>query len=238
MPMTQPQVTLKRLGKMDNQILVEAEQDGQKIEMYFPADMKEDDIKTKVRDFFKNDPKYTSIENLEGIDSMTNPTRFDSAVDYVLNNEGGTSDHKNDTGGLTKYGISQNNHPEVDVKSLTPEKAKDIYKTKYWTDLYEQFKDDKVAVKTFDLAVNAGPKQAHTLLQRALNRLLPPQERVNVDGKLGPVTVESINKVDENQLLTTLASEQESFYKRLVQKHPSKGSFLDGWINRAKKLPT
>jgi hypothetical protein len=57
---------------------------------------------------------------------------FDKAFEFTVGLEGGYSNDPNDPGGETKYGISKRFNPEVDVKNLTLEQAKDIYRRKYW----------------------------------------------------------------------------------------------------------
>ena len=37
-----------------------------------------------------------------------------------------------DPGGETNYGISKRAYPDVDIKNLTEDGAKDIYKRDYW----------------------------------------------------------------------------------------------------------
>lgn len=57
---------------------------------------------------------------------------FPKAFELTVGLEGNYSDDPLDPGGKTRYGISQVYNPEVDVKNLTLEKAKDIYYRKYW----------------------------------------------------------------------------------------------------------
>ena len=70
---------------------------------------------------------------------------FDAAFGYAMGFEGwsAVSDDPDDPGGLTKYGISKVNHPEVDVANLTLEGAKAIYKKMYWNAI----KGDQIAWK-------------------------------------------------------------------------------------------
>ena len=78
---------------------------------------------------------------------------FEKSIDFVLKWEGGET---YDTGGHTKFGISKNAHPDIDIVNLTLEQAKDIYKKEYW-DKCEcdemSFPEDIVI---FDSAVNLG----------------------------------------------------------------------------------
>jgi hypothetical protein len=62
-------------------------------------------------------------------------SNFERAFDILMDLEGCTSDHPSDKGGLTKYGIAQNYHPEINVADLTLDDAKDIYLKDYWIPL-------------------------------------------------------------------------------------------------------
>ena len=59
-------------------------------------------------------------------------TNFLRAVKEVLKIEGGYVNNPNDRGGETKYGISKRAYPNVDIKNLTLDKAKQIYYNDYW----------------------------------------------------------------------------------------------------------
>jgi lysozyme family protein len=53
-------------------------------------------------------------------------------MDFIFRWEGGYVNDPADPGGETKYGISKNANPGVDIKNLTKEDAKRIYHDKYW----------------------------------------------------------------------------------------------------------
>ena len=59
-------------------------------------------------------------------------TTFDEIIDVVLEHEGGYVNDPTDTGGETKYGISKRAYPDEDIKELTVERAKELYKKDYW----------------------------------------------------------------------------------------------------------
>lgn len=118
---------------------------------------------------------------------------FDQAFTELVGIEGRYSDSEQDpgnwTGGAvgagelrgTMYGISARAYPDVDIRSLTLEKAKAIYFTDYWSRLRCEALPDAVAVALFKQAVNLGVVGATKILQRAL--------RTEVDGVLGQLTV-------------------------------------------------
>jgi lysozyme family protein len=101
---------------------------------------------------------------------------FDLAVKQVLEEEGLLSNDPIDdpNGGLTKYGISQKQNPDVDVASLTRDTAIAIYKVRYWLRNRCQDMPWPVSVVVFDADVNQGDMPAAKLLQMSLG--------VTVDG--------------------------------------------------------
>ena len=57
---------------------------------------------------------------------------FDEIIDITLKHEGGYVHDPKDLGGETNFGIAKRFYPEVDIKNLTKEEAKDIYRRDYW----------------------------------------------------------------------------------------------------------
>ena len=91
---------------------------------------------------------------------------FNSAVSRTLGFEGGYN--PNDANGSpSNLGINQAANPGVNVKSLTVDQAKGIYKTKYWDAIGgDQLDKDNPALAhvAFDTAVVAGPQKAKELM--------------------------------------------------------------------------
>jgi len=71
---------------------------------------------------------------------MMDPANFfEMAVNFTLQWEtggdmvkGGYHCDPNDPGGATKWGISKRAHPELDIKNLSLDEAKQIYFNEYW----------------------------------------------------------------------------------------------------------
>lgn len=89
---------------------------------------------------------------------------FDEAADWVLKHEGGTT---TDTGGLTKFGISSKAHPDVDVKNLTLDQAKEIYHSQYWRAIGADNLPENMRLAAFDSAINQGVEPTKTWLKEA-----------------------------------------------------------------------
>jgi lysozyme family protein len=158
---------------------------------------------------------------------MSEQEAFEKAVAKTLDREGGYIFDPDDPGGETKFGISKRSYPTLNIKALTKEQAIAIYRRDYWDrGGYGMLAHERLAAKLFDLAVNMGPRQAHRLLQRAINATTP--WAVTVDGLLGPKTMEAVNEHPHGDyLLAALKLAAINFYTDL-----GKRKYLAGWIRR------
>lgn len=103
---------------------------------------------------------------------------FDRAFELLVGNEGGYVNDPLDPGGETKYGIAKRWHPTLDIRNLTLEQAKEIYRSEFWDVLGGC--PDRLKFQVFDFAVNSGIGTAIRKLQRAIG--------VADDGHWGPVS--------------------------------------------------
>jgi len=150
---------------------------------------------------------------------------FNEAIEKTLVNEGGYVFDKDDAGGETKFGISKRSYPDVDIKNLTTDEAKAIYKKDYWNKLKaDDIASQKVAFELFDTAVNMGVRTASKLIQGCSGAF--------VDGIIGSQSLESINNIDEELLLLRFKLAKVSRYAYLAKKRPANRKYLLGWINR------
>lgn len=158
---------------------------------------------------------------------------FELAIVTILKHEGCYVNDPNDPGGETKYGISKRSYPQLDIRNLTEEQAKEIYYRDWWDRYrYGGINDQALATKIFDMAVNLGARQAHKLLQRAANEVIGHQN-IAEDGIIGPQTLAAVNSVDSKRLLSALRNHQSNYYRELARKNSSLAKFLRGWLNRA-----
>ena len=153
---------------------------------------------------------------------------FDKAIEITLKFEGGLSDHVNDKGGLTKYGISQKAYPGVDIRALTLEKAKEIYKRDYWKPNHCDEMLWPVNLCIFDWAVNSGGFTARMNLQHIL--------KVKTDGKVGSKTLATLNLADPIELSNRLLDKRLENYFVLVDANETQRKFLKGWVRRINEL--
>lgn len=117
------------------------------------------------------------------------------AIDFIIELEGGDTliEDPKDKGGLTKFGISQNAFPNEDIRNLTREKARAIYKEFYWDKLMCGHLPVGLSTLVFDCAVNQGAPTAALFLQRLA--------KVKPDGLIGPVTLEGLQGMNPQDLI-------------------------------------
>lgn len=150
-------------------------------------------------------------------------TAFEVAVEIVLRWEGGDSHRLDDPGGLTRFGIAQNRHPEVDVASLTRDDAIGIYRRDYWDALGLSALPGAIALVVFDTAVNMGTGRAVRLLQQACG-----MTGTAVDGVLGPVTRAAVWRGPVPAIVRDLTARRAYTYAQLS----GWSVFGLGWMRR------
>lgn len=160
---------------------------------------------------------------------------FNEAMDFVLVNEGGYSNDKDDVGGETNYGIASKYNKGTDVKKLTEHDAVEIYRSDYWEPYRASELTDRAGIKYFDIIVNAGPRDAGVVLQKAINRA---GGKVGVDGIVGSRTIRAARNLSEDSLLDAMAEEQAQMYMKKIKQRPKNIKYKNGWLNRAKRMPT
>lgn len=140
---------------------------------------------------------------------------FDAAIGVVLGNEGGYVCDPADPGGETKYGISKRAYPELDIKNLTLDQAKDIYRRDFWR--FSAVLNQDVATKLLDMAVNFGPAGGKELALEALQH----------------VRARDVNLVPGPVMLRALRFVCAKKYAQIVAEKPKEVEFLNGWLWRA-----
>jgi lysozyme family protein len=159
-------------------------------------------------------------------------TTFDRAMTFVLKWEGGYVDHPSDPGGETNYGIAKRSHPDLDIKMLTKEKAKEIYKEEYWDKIRGDELPDVVAVALMDYSVNSGVSRASKALQSIVH--------AEADGQIGPNTVKQVKVatelLGEKRIAQKLVMQRSDFLCGLIVKKPDMALFMKGWMRRTHSL--
>jgi lysozyme family protein len=169
----------------------------------------------------------------------------DQIIDEIIKNEGSkfTNDPQ-DSGGPTKYGITQKSlsvylhHPATieDVQNLTEAQARIIYRSTYYNAPHFNLLPEALQPVVTDFGVNAGPGAAVEALQVVLNMA---GFECKEDGMLGPATAAMANKAYEAMgglLVNAYVDYRIWFYEKLVERRPKDSKYLVGWRNRANRF--
>lgn len=144
------------------------------------------------------------------LDTEMGPSNtFGKCMEFVLKWEGGYINDPKDPGGETKFGVSKKAHPNEDIKNLTKERAKEIYRSKYWVASGADTKEWPECLCLFDAAVNCGVSRAKKWI--------------------------SLNGTAKQRAAYSVA-QREQYYRDLVRKRPTLKKFEKGWFNRTNDL--
>lgn len=145
---------------------------------------------------------------------------IEQALELLLRHEGGFSNHPEDPGGQTRYGITKQvaeaNGYSGDMRELPKSKAIDIYKSQYWAPIKAAQLPAHIRFHVFDAAVNSGPMQAVRWLQEACD--------VKTDGIIGPKTLEAAKNAS--------AARYSAIRLRFMTNLSSWSAFGKGWARR------
>lgn len=155
------------------------------------------------------------------------------AISYVIKNEGMNYFEDSTTGEKSKFGITEKFLKSIDYydqnpQNLNGDEAINIYWFYFWKMQHlNELTNIKVATKILDMMVNMGVHQATQLVQRTLE--------IKDDGVFGFLTISAVNKADSDDLLNKLVVSCKDFYTKIAIGNNTK--FLEGWLNRAGKIP-
>lgn len=178
--------------------------------------------------------------------------RIDAIIARVIDREGDKfTNHPNDSGGPTRYGITQSALSEYlgrpatidDVRDLTLGQATDFY---WHRQVYKPKFDQVVAIseaigaELIDTGTLTGPARAGIFLQRCLNALNQRGAHypdVAVDGDCGPRTREALRgfiarrgKEGEAVMVAALNGLLAEFLIDLAERRPKDEDFTYGWL--------
>ena len=151
---------------------------------------------------------------------------FDEIIEVTLHHEGGYVHDPKDLGGETNFGIAKRFYPDVDIKNLTEDEAKEIYKKDYWVKNKVEELPANLRHIFFDMCVNQGRGRAVKILQKAANA---KGADLVVDGGLGPKTIGALSGVE----LDRVRAYRVKYYADLVTRKPDLEKFYFGWFRRA-----
>lgn len=178
---------------------------------------------------------------------------FDIAVADILGIEGDFSDDPADSGGKTRFGITEavaRRHGYTgSMRALPVALAKGIYRADYWDAQNLNavaMLSRRIAWELFDTGVNMGTSQAGEFLQMSLNafnRQATDYPDIEVDGAIGSATLDALaaflkrrGKDGETVLLRALNALQGAAYIELAERRDKDERFVFGWFLQRVRL--
>lgn len=157
---------------------------------------------------------------------------FDTAFERLIGHEGKFQNNRHDRGNWTsgkvgvgelrgtKFGISAMSYPNENIRELSEDRAKFLYRRDFWQRVGGDDLHAAIVFQLFDAAVNHGPGNAIRILQRAVG--------VADDGDFGPITEAAVKDHDVNDVLMKFNASRIRFFTRLS----TFSEFGRGWMNR------
>ena len=160
-------------------------------------------------------------------------TTYDLCLPLLLAHEGGYSNHPNDPGGPTNFGITIFDYRKyvkpgataADVRAMTVEEAKRIYRTRYWD---AQRCDELPAgldYAVFDYGVNSGIGRSAKVLRRLLG--LPDRSVAISDDVIGATHAINPTTLVTNPAIPPVTANLADLWGRLG---PSRGRGEGGGV--------
>ena len=129
---------------------------------------------------------------------------FDKCFASVIGVEGGYVNDLKDPGGETKFGISKRSYPAEDIKNLTLERAKELYRRDYWDKIRGDMIASPLDAFVFDAAVNQGIEPAIKMLQKVVG--------VAQDGICGMITQRKAQSATKEHAALFMAERAMRYY--------------------------
>ena len=158
-------------------------------------------------------------------------SNFESALEIILEHEGGYVNHPKDPGGETNLGVTKRVYEdfggEKEMKDLTQEDVEPIYQENYWDKCKCDDLPAGLDLCVFDFGVNAGPGRAAKYLQTLIGTV--------ADGGIGPNTLKTLSSyVDTHGVVKTVEQYQanrQEYYEGLS----TFDTFGRGWTRRVEE---
>jgi lysozyme family protein len=163
---------------------------------------------------------------------------FERAHKFVAEFEGTEFvDHPRDPGGATKFGITRRTLARFrgrevskdEVKALTFDEAKQIFRKLYWAKMRCGSLPGPLALSVYNVGVHAGTGTGARYLQNALNAL---GAQLAVDGVIGDLTIAAARSAP----LDTSCGRIIDQYEAKLRAHPAFDVFGRGFMRRVKSL--
>src|SRR5690242_18712533 len=157
---------------------------------------------------------------------------YDEALKRVLAHEGGYTNHPDDPGGPTNWGITiwdarkywKRDADADDVRAMPLEVAKRIYKSKYWDAMRCDELPSGIDYAVFDFGVNSGPTRALKVLEDIIG--------VRETGNPDDVLIRTVKHLPAKPVVTELCDKRLAFLKGLK----TWPVFGNGWGRRVAEV--
>ena len=154
--------------------------------------------------------------------------KFDDFIEPLIEREGGEKIVV-DTGGTTKYGISEKGtglSPD-EIKSLTKRQAIEIYRKHYYVPSKCDRLPEHLQEAFFDSVVNQGISRATKILQTAANHKNHKGSKIAVDGRIGNQTLKAVQNLESERFRAF----RVLHYAKITLKRPDKfEKYYYGWV--------
>lgn len=165
---------------------------------------------------------------------MTYPNDYVLALGWLLDAEGGYSNHPADPGGETMYGIARNFWPQYWEEGVpTMATAEAFYWKEFWQPMrLGSFVFYDLRREMLEAGVNCGAGNGIKFCQRAYNLLRPESwAELTVDGKVGPKTLRAVNRFSERDEYSTALLAGFNYYQADYYAHlRNRKDFIRGWF--------
>ncbi len=172
---------------------------------------------------------------------------FERALKRLLGVEGEYADHRDDSGGATRWGVTEylaRAHGYYgEMREYPLERAIQVYRLEYWSPLaltpiaYMHF---EIAYEIFEASVQTPPGTAAVWLQRLLNvynRRETDYADVVVDGRIGERTLTALGRFLRHRgpegadvMVVSLNALQAVYLISLAERRQKDETFVYGWI--------
>jgi lysozyme family protein len=118
------------------------------------------------------------------------------------------TDRPDDPGGLTRWGIALNRHPELtaeDIRNMTEQRAGQIFADQYWPARADDL-PDYMSIPLMACSVLQGRQTAVEILQTALG--------VSADGAIGAQTISAARLGNPKAFLARFVGEQTRHFRQ------------------------
>ncbi|MBN1281871.1 MAG: hypothetical protein JW985_02780 [Alphaproteobacteria bacterium] len=152
---------------------------------------------------------------------------FEKALNTVFRAEGGYVDDPFDSGGETKYGVSKNNNPDIDVKNITRSDAENIAYQRYYKKYGIDRLPDGIRGDVFQVGWACGPGVAIKQLQSVLG--------VPKTGIIDDATINASQNYSSD-LRGQYLTKHRNYLIGITERNPTQRRFLNGWMNRVELI--